>query len=278
MHFQHPETHKNHTFRILSNFSTRASSGTFAKLSKRCKINVFARLLLLFTKLRVTGAEPIPASIWNFQNMSRKNVAECEIIGWASPQIILNLLLCAFQTFLATRWSYFTHVWTNFKGSIFRFHAFLTPSISAVVTWIEATFFDAFLTTYRERFCRAAQFWRFLVSFQWVQNRVQAARILKNISNPKEPGPKFSRIFQLKSAQNQPNSTHERIQRPFNTYKGKIIKIYGKEMRLPFPLWSSRSGWGQGAFWDISTRLNSKTDANFSSIALAGVDWGKSKL
>ena len=49
-------------------------------------------------------------------------------------------------------------------------------------------------------------------------------------------------------------------------------------MRLPFPLWSSRSGWGQGAFWDISTRLNSKTNANFSSIAPAGVDWGKSKL
>ena len=49
-------------------------------------------------------------------------------------------------------------------------------------------------------------------------------------------------------------------------------------MRLPFPLWSSRSGWGQGAFWDIKTRLNSKTDANFSSIAPAGVDWGKSKL
>ena len=49
-------------------------------------------------------------------------------------------------------------------------------------------------------------------------------------------------------------------------------------MRLPFPLWSSRSGWGQGAFWDISTRLNSKTNASFSSIAPAGVDWGKSKL
>ena len=49
-------------------------------------------------------------------------------------------------------------------------------------------------------------------------------------------------------------------------------------MRLPFPLWSSRSGWGQGAFWDISPRLNSKTNANFSSIAPAGVDWGKSEL
>ena len=148
MHFQHPETHKNHTFRVLSNFSTRASSGTFAKLSKRCKINVFARSLLLFTKLRVTGAEPIPASVLNFQNMSRKNVAECEVIACASPKIILNPFLCASLTFLATRLSYFTHVWTNFKGSIFRFHAFLTPSISAVVTRIEATFFHAFLTTY----------------------------------------------------------------------------------------------------------------------------------
>ena len=210
--------------------------------------------------------------------MSRKNVAECEVIACASPKIILNLLLCAFQTFLATRPSYFTHVWTNFKGSIFRFHAFLTPSISAVVTWIEATFFHAFWTTYFWRFCRDARFWRFLVSFHCVQNRVQRPKLWKTRSNPKEPGAKFSRIFQLKSTQNQPNSTRERIQRPFNKYKGKVIKIYGKEMRLPFPLWSSRSGWGQGAFWDIKTRLNSKTDANFSSIAPAGVDWGKSKL
>ena len=62
MHFHHPKPYKNQTFQFFSNFSTRASSLTSAKLSKRCKISVFARSLLFGRQLRVTAAQSIPAS------------------------------------------------------------------------------------------------------------------------------------------------------------------------------------------------------------------------
>ena len=99
---------------------------------------------------------------------------------------------------------------------------------------------------------------------------------MKIAIQPLEPRARFSRIFQLKSTQNRPNSTREEIQRPFNTYIGKINKIYGTKMRFTFPLWCSRSGRGQGAFLHISHRLNSKTSVNLSSMRSARVDWGKS--
>ena len=62
------------------------------------------------------------------------------------------------------------------------------------------------------------------------------------------PGATFSRIFQLKTTQNQPNSIREGIQRPFNTNIGKINKLYRKKMRLPFRLWGYKGMCCQGVF------------------------------
>ena len=116
------------------------------------------------------------------------------------------------------------------------------------------------------------------MSFHSVGNRGQRPKVRKMHeiqSIQEEPGATFSRIFQLKPAQNQSNSPREGIQRPFNTTIGKMNKIYRKKMRLTFPLWCSRSGRGQGAFLHISHRLNSKTSENNSCITSARVDWGK---
>ena len=56
--FQHLETRKNQLFRTSSIFLRRGSSRTFAKLTKACKICIWARTVQFSTKLR--GTRPFP--------------------------------------------------------------------------------------------------------------------------------------------------------------------------------------------------------------------------
>ena len=98
--------------------------------------------------------------------MQRINVTTCKVTGWASPQVIPNLFLSAFEIFLATSKCQFTYVWTNFKGSNSRFHGDFGVGLIVVAWPIEVTkknekvsHFDA-----RRRYFRALfRFPRFLL-------------------------------------------------------------------------------------------------------------------
>ena len=63
---------------------------------------------------------PVKIRVWNFQNMQRKSVTKCKVRAWATPKVIINLFLNAFQTFVATSPPHLTYVLINFKGSNFQ--------------------------------------------------------------------------------------------------------------------------------------------------------------
>ena len=53
MHFQHPESRKNHTFRFFSNFSRHGSCGYATKLQKQHKIRIWPLSVHCATQLRI---------------------------------------------------------------------------------------------------------------------------------------------------------------------------------------------------------------------------------
>ena len=117
-----------------------------------------------YADLELNPLRLVKSNVWIFQNMQRKNVTTCKVTAWASLQVIQNLFLSAFEIFLATSRCQFTYVWTNFKGSISRFHDDFGVGLIVVAWRIEITrkkyniaFLEAFNRCFPAhlRFCSA---------------------------------------------------------------------------------------------------------------------------
>ena len=162
---------KNHenfnVFDIFRTFRAMASPATSQNNQQCAKYPFFSGNLNWpsnYADLELNPLRLVKSNVWIFQNMQRKNVTTCKVTAWASLQVIQNLFLSAFEIFLATSRCQFTYVWTNFKGSISRFHDDFGVGLIVVAWRIEITrkkyniaFLEAFNRCFPAhlRFCSA---------------------------------------------------------------------------------------------------------------------------
>ena len=105
MHFQHPESRKNHTFRFFSNFSRHGSCGYATKLQKQHKIRIWPWSVHCATQLRVPADRTALSLNCFFRTNARNWMSVHEVRPWGQQKSSENSILASKLTSMSTtRW------------------------------------------------------------------------------------------------------------------------------------------------------------------------------
>ena len=149
MHFQHPESRKNYTFRFFSNISRHGSCGYATKLQKQREIRIWPWSVYCATQLRVPADRTALSLNCFFRTNARNWMSVHEVRPRGQQKASENSILASKLTSMSTTRWYFMNgqrkfTTLKFSDSIWNSAQFIR---SCVAQWTDqkSSFFDHIL-------------------------------------------------------------------------------------------------------------------------------------
>ena len=195
MHFQHPESRKNHTFRFFSNFSRHGSCGYATKVQKQHKIRIWPWSVHCTTQLRVPADHTALSLNCFFRTNARNWMSVHEVRPWGQQKASKNSILASKLTSMSTTRWYFMNgqrkfTTLKFSDSIWNSAQFIR---SCVAQWTDqkSSIFDRLPVERRSQCAKSDNFG--LISECWKSQ--MSAKITELDGNSDPAGGAPGQIF-----------------------------------------------------------------------------------